>query len=178
VGIQSMMWPVNRIGKARGAYYVAVLVVAIVVLIFELQLQSGVQVYGVQVDRLTELQEKQLDAFLNMNSLLITLGTALLGAVGFLMVRERKTPSPTHLWAGFGSAICAMLSLYFGYQAYQDLLFMFQNSTFDLLTTLIERDRHAHFYTLLLGVVLFADFAFHELGQEDGDARPDSASHR
>jgi hypothetical protein len=169
-----MMWPVKRIGKARGAFYVAILVVATVVLIFELQLQSGAQVYGEQVDRLTEVQEKQLEAFLNMNGLLITLATALLGAIGFLMGRGRK---PTHLWAGFGSAICAMLSLYFGYQAYQDLLFMFQHNTFDLLTTLIERDRHAHFYTLLLGVVLFADFAFHELSQEDGDARPDNASH-
>lgn len=173
-----MMWPVNRIGKARGAFYVAILVLAVATFIFEVQLQSGAQVYGVQIDHLTQLQEKQLDAFLNMNSLLTTLGTALLGAVGFLMVRGRKTSSPTHLWAGFGSAICAMLSLYFGYQAYQDILYMFQYGTFDLLTnTVIEQDRHAHFYTLLLGVVLFADFAFHELSQEDGDARPDSASH-
>jgi glucan phosphoethanolaminetransferase (alkaline phosphatase superfamily) len=172
-----MMWPVNLIGKARGGYYVAVIVLAAAVWIVELQLQSGVQVYGVQIDHLSQLQEKQLDAFLNMNSLLTTLGTALLGALGFLMISGRKAhPSPKHLLAAFGSAICAMLSLFFGYQAYKDILFMFQNNTFDLDGTLIVWDRQAHFYTLLLGVLLFADFAFHTLSQEDGGVRPENPS--
>jgi hypothetical protein len=154
---------------ARLGFYIGAVVLAAGVWKIEVLMQSRMQVYGSLIDSLTQLQEKQLEAFLDMNRLVTTLGTTLLGAMGFFLASSRKAHSlPRELWAAFGSAVCVGLSLYFGYHAYEDILLMLQNKTFDLTSPQISWDRHAHFNTFLLGVFLFADFAFHELSKEDG----------
>lgn len=57
-------------------------------------------------------QSKELDAFLEMNRLITTLDTTLLGAMGFILANGRKTQrSGTTMWIAFASAFCVFLSL-------------------------------------------------------------------
>jgi hypothetical protein len=125
------------------------------------------------IETLSPLQEKQLQAFLNMNQLLIALGTTLLGAMGFLLANRAKGGSPVREpWLVGASAAFVGLSLYFGYKSYDDIMFILQPSgaSFDLYGSLIFSDRVAHFATLMIGVFLFADFAFREFSQEGDPA--------
>jgi hypothetical protein len=127
---------------------------------------NGKFVYEV-VNSLTAMQLKQLDALLEMNRLLTTLSTTLLAAVGFLIIKERKPRIRQELWAALASAVCIGLSLFFGYLVYLGILWMLGESFFDLTNPHILWARQAHFYAFLLGVVFFADFAFHYVREED-----------
>jgi len=122
--------------------------------------------------QLSPLQDKQMSAFLEMNRLLITLATSLLGAIGFLLANKREGQSARALWAALASAVCVGLSLYFGYRAYEDIIQMLQPPypAFDLTGPLVSWDRYAHFFTFLLGVFFFFDFAFHEVSKSKEDS--------
>jgi hypothetical protein len=117
-------------------------------------------------------QDRELDALLEMNRLITTLGTGLLAAIGFLLVNVRRAKrGPEALWAACSSALCVAFSLFFGYVVYLGVISMLQNQYFDLDVGPILWARQAHFYTFLLGVVLFGDFAFQNLHVEDGHER-------
>jgi hypothetical protein len=135
---------------------------------------TGVIVWGVQeymyfqgrayieerLDALSALQDKQLSAFLEMNRLLTTLGTTLLGATGFLLNTRRRGAEP-HMWLGLASALCIGLSIYFGYEAYEDILWMLEGRFFDLSNPEIHWTHAAEFYTFLLGAIFFCAFVTH-----------------
>lgn len=154
----------------RLVFYIGAILLAVVVWRSEVFMQSRAQVFGSAVDTLTELQEKQLGAFLDMNRLLTTLGTTVLGAMGLLLFGGFKGQSCSReLWAAIAGALCVGLSLYFGYHAYEDILFMLQNHTFDITSPGIFLDRQAHFYTFLAGAVFFADFVYQNMKTEDAN---------
>ena len=128
-------------------------------------------------DQLPSLDQQQLDAFLEMNRLLITLGTAVLGGLGFFLTRTGKRCLPwRELWPLVASAILAGCSLYFGYVAYQCILWMLQNDFFDMNNPAVLWARHYHFYTLLGSVLFFVDFFVHETSQEDRRERSQHAA--
>jgi hypothetical protein len=119
-------------------------------------------------------QQRELDALLEMNHLITTLCTGLLGGLGFLLVNGRKSRRRSvTLWAAFGSAVCVGCSLFFGYVLYLAIISMLQFGFFNLNNPQILWARQAHFYSFLLAVVLFGDFAFHNLSGEDQHARSD-----
>jgi hypothetical protein len=156
-----MTKPTRRAIVLRVSFYVAFLGFVLAVWQFQTYLAQGV--VEAPVSSLNPLQKSQLDAFLAMNSLVTTLTTGLLGALGFLLLNGRKVSrqSITAKWLAFGSALSAALSLFFGYVVYLALLDMLGNEAFDLSMPPIYWARQAHFYTFLLSVVLFGDFAFH-----------------
>ena len=153
----------------RLGMYIGLLVLAAIVWKLEVFIQSRVTVYGFIGSpgghvSLTDFKAKQLEAYLEMSRLLTTLGTTLLGAMGFLLVTRLKSKyPPQELWAAFACAVCVGLSLYYGYAGYQDILRMLQYEAVNFNRYDISFDRHAHFYAFLLGVFLFTDFAFHNL---------------
>lgn len=152
-------------------FYTGAIALVVAVVTYQHYVQSKTQVYGVVIERLSPLQDKQLQAFLGMNQLLIALGTTLLGAMGFILANRLKTRAPLkEAWPAVASAAFVGLSLYYGYKGYDDIVFMLQpgTPTFDLYGPLIRSDRTAHFTTLMIGVFLFADFALHEFNQEGG----------
>lgn len=129
---------------------------AVVLLVWQVQKHVTGAYFEPLIDSLTPLQEKQLDAFLEMNRLITTLGTALLGAIGFLLVNGRKEHlRPGALWTALGSTVCVGLSLLSGYIVYLGILWMLQSKFFNLNISGILWARQAHFYTFLLGVVFF-----------------------
>lgn len=124
------------------------------------------------------VDNSQLSALLDQNSLLTTLSTGLLGALGFFLIRGRNASRWTGaMWFAFASAGCAVLSLLFGYMVYLALLDMLRNQIFDLGLPAMWV-RYAQFYCFLLSVMLFGDFAFQTINAEDGNVREHhSASH-
>ena len=112
--------------------------------------------------------DQAVEAYENLNNLLITLGTGMLGAMGFLLTSKPKDHySPRILWAAGSSAACVGVSMYFGYLSYQNLQFVLTYSVGTLNTGLVEWPKAFHFYTLLGGAFFFADFVAQHLSKAD-----------
>jgi hypothetical protein len=112
-------------------------------------------------------QEKALQTYSDMSGLLTTLSTALLGGLGYLLINSRTAgPQVRHRLSALASAVFAVLSLYFGYVSHLSVLAATYRKTFDPYDLGVRWPSRAQFYTLLLGVFLFADFAFYELAEE------------
>ena len=112
--------------------------------------------------------DKAIDAYENLNNLLITLGTGILGAMGFLLTsRPKEHYRPRDLWPAGISAVFVGVSLYFGYLSYQNVQFVLMNSIGTLDTQIVEWPKALHFYSLLAGVFFFADFVIQHLSKAD-----------
>lgn len=130
----------------------------------QLSLQGGIA--GETVEKLSDVQAKQLDAYLELNRLLTTLGTTLLGAVFFLMFNS-KFVWKCRAWAAILGTLSISVSIFFSYIAYLFFIASLGDGTPDVTGSLPHWAQQAHFYTFLLGVVFFADFIFHNLPQQN-----------
>ena len=136
---------------------------------------GGIFGEAVPVTQLTNVQERQLDAYMEVNRLLTTLGTTLLGALGFLLFGQQKADAWTrHRLAAILGAFFVAVSIFFGYVAYSFVLQQLQNlaqpfevnPSLDLTSSSPHWAQQAHFYTFLAGVVFLTDFVFHNLTKE------------
>lgn len=160
-------YELTRSKLARFGFYLVVAALALAVWRIQQHLFATPYLEPLKTD-LTSLDQQQLSAFLEMNRLLITLGTAILGGLGFVLSRSRRRALAwRELWPVLASALFAGFSLYFGYVAYQCILWMLQNGFFDLNNAAVLWARHYHFYSLLLSVFFFADFFIHDTSRED-----------
>jgi hypothetical protein len=164
----------------RLAFYAGCIGLAVLAYGIEVHMQNSQQVLGeisssgssgqlTQPGSISNAQQAQLSALLEMNQLITTLGTTLMGALGFLLANRKAASKSRGLWAAFASFASVGLSIYFGYRAYRDIIEMLQNAQnigwFDVISGVIAVDRECHFLFFVLGVFFFADFAFHELNQ-------------
>ena len=165
----------------RLKFYVAATVIAAAVLVFQHYMDKrSYQDLGIisssslgQPDTIPPWEEKALEAYSAMSGLLITLATALLGALGYLLINATQAvPQLRHGLSAMGSALFAVLSLYFGYVSHLTVLSSTYTNVFNPYAFGVMWPSRSQFYTLLLAVFFFADFAFHELGKE---ARSDGA---
>jgi hypothetical protein len=165
----------------RLSFYVLAIVIAAAVLVFQYYMDKiAYQDPGIivssslsQPDTIPPWQAKALEAYSAMSGLLIGLATGLLGALGYLLTNARQTvPQLPHGMSAMGSALFGVLSLYFGYVSHLTVLSSTYSNVFNPYAFGIMWPSRSQFYTLLLAVFLFADFAFHELGQEAPGERP------
>lgn len=123
-----------------------------------------------QPGSVSDAEKARLSALLQMNQLITTLGTTLMGALGFLLANRKTGSGARGLWAAGASFACVGLSIYYGYNAYKSIISMLQNvqyiGWFDVVDGVIPKERAGHFFFFVLGVFFFADFAFHELNQK------------
>jgi len=100
--------------------------------------------------------------------LLITLASALLGALGLLLGNKFAGGGrPRHLWSAFACAIGAGVSLYYGYVVHMHLLGMIGYQAFDPTSAIFLDPSHYQFYALLIAAVFLVDFVFYNLGQDE-----------
>ena len=115
----------------------------------------------------SDWQKLSVEAMSESNRLLTTLGTAMLGALGFVLGGKMTGGSRgRHMWAGFLAATGGGLSLYFGFMSHLNLVAMINNDTFTPYNSVYQFSSHAQFYTLIAGAIFFADFAVHQLRGE------------
>lgn len=140
------------------------------------QAQGGV--VGSSPTQLDSVQERQLDAYLELDRLLTTFGTTLLGALGFLLFGWQRAGSWTqHRWASYLGVLCVATSIFFGYVAYLFVLWMLRNTADPDFTSLSPHwAQQAQFYTFLAGVLFLADFVFYNLNQEVAREKPQSVT--
>jgi hypothetical protein len=104
-----------------------------------------------------------------MGSIIISLSTALLGALGFLLFNGPNVKRG--LWAktlAFLSGVSAAISIYFGYLLYQTALELGSLQIFDPTLPVVVWTRRYQFFAFLLAVLLFGDFALDTFFLEDG----------
>jgi hypothetical protein len=161
-------------------FYVLAIVIGAVVLVFQHYMDKiAYQDPGIivssslnQPDTIPPWQEKALETYSSMSGLLTTLATALLGALGYLLINARQAvPQLHHGASAVGSALFAGLSVYFGYVSHLTVLSSTYSNVFNPYAFGIVWPSRSQFYTLLLAVFFFADFAFHELGKEGRSER-------
>jgi len=121
-----------------------------------------------------QLEEKAASEY---SSLLTTLATALVGALGWMMVEARKDSKKRHtklqhVWAAFLAAICAGVSLYYGSLSQKSLLIMLWSQNVDPLQGVYSFLARNQFVALGAGALFFADFAFHDFGKGDSNEKP------
>ena len=116
-------------------------------------------------DYAEQLQQRQLDSYFEMIQLLITLATVVIGGItGYVINRDNtmglSTPQVRRVVASW--ALCAA-SLYFGYLAYQQAVWMLNNGFFNTANPRIWIPTRAQFWSFLASVVVFADFVYSSL---------------
>jgi len=109
-----------------------------------------------------EYKKKQLDIWAEMNKLLITLATVVIGGIGGFVLKGSAphTLEPRQMRrAAAGWVFCA-LSLYFGYLAYQEASIMLSNGIFDAKSARLFWPTRGQFWSFLISVLVFADLAY------------------
>jgi hypothetical protein len=169
------MRPASGQRTYRLSFYILAILIAAVVLVFQRYMEKisyrdpGIVSSSTlnQPDTIPPWQEKALETYSAMSGLLTTLATALLGGLGYLLINARgAAPHLRHGAAAVGSALFAVLSIYFGYVSHLVVLSSCFGNSFHSYAFGVEWPSRSQFYTLLLAVFFFADFAFHELGKE------------
>lgn len=163
----------TEIGKRKLArFWFYFVVVILVVSIWSVRVYEYHKIFGVPgtifsgssgTPSPSDWQKMLAETMASMNSLLTTLCTGLLGAVGLLMVKAREGVKLRHMWAAFLAAISGGVSLYFGYASHLSLLAMVNNENLSAYDPVYLFSTQAQFYTLLAGAFFLADFAFQQL---------------
>jgi hypothetical protein len=106
-------------------------------------------------------------AMTDINALLTSLATALLGAIGLLIANAGNSSKTAHTWAAFLAAISGGVSLYCGYECHCFVLTMITNQTFfGTYEDAYLIYKNIQFFALLAGALFLADFAFHGLSED------------
>jgi hypothetical protein len=142
-------------------FYLAFSTVVIMLVAFEAFLTSLPFADAIP-DYAEQLQQRQLDSYFEMIQLLITLATLALGGItGYVLNRDPamglSNPQLRRVVASWG--LCAA-SLYFGYLAYQQAVWMLNNGFFNPANPRIWIPTRAQFWSFLASIVVFADFAY------------------
>jgi hypothetical protein len=157
-------WIVKTFG-----FYFAAFALAVLVWWTESRMQSGPTIY-VEIP----IQQAAVSAFSDMNRLLITLGTSLLGAMGLLLSGGLKGKScARELWAASAGGVSVALSIYYGYAANLAVISMVAGGSFDPYSPMLMRIHSAHFITFIAGVILFGGFIYKNMIAEGEDEDSD-----
>jgi hypothetical protein len=124
-------------------------------------------------DFAAELQQRQLDSYFQMIELLITLATLAMGGItGYVINRDNTIGlSGSQLRRVVASWTMCAASLYFGYLAYQQAVWMLNNGFFNPANPRIWIPTRAQFWSFLASVVVFADFVYASMQVNDKRAR-------
>jgi hypothetical protein len=151
----------------QALFYAFFIILLVCLALFEQYMISNIYIAATKLETLNNLQEKEIDLFIEMNHTPTTLATLAIGAIGILISsRYKGVPLPwgqrlraVGCW-GFAGA-----SLYFGYVSLHVLSLSLGRGFLDLSIPQVLWQRQMQFYTLIISVFLLADFVFRSLGE-------------
>ena len=142
-------------------FYLAFSTIVIVLVAFEAFL-TWLPFADAIPDFADELRQRQLDSYFQMIELLITLATLAMGGItGYVINRDNTMGLTPRLRRRVIASwtLCAA-SLYFGYLAYQQAVWMLNTGFFNPANPRIWIPTRAQFWSFLASVVVFADFVY------------------
>ncbi|MGO8983611.1 MAG: hypothetical protein ACLPHI_02635 [Terriglobales bacterium] len=155
-----------RAVTVNGGFYIGLVVLAIVLGILTYYIDSRPYVVPPAGDEAA--LSKALDTYAAAGNLLTTLATGLLAGMGWFFTNRHKQRYPARdVWPAIAGALCACLSIYFGYISSQNVQWLIENSIGTLDLPKIQWPRNLQFYTLLLSVFSFADFVRRDWNKVD-----------
>jgi hypothetical protein len=122
--------------------------------------QNNGGIVGEILSQCSGVENQQIQAYMEINRLLTTLGTTLLGAVFYLLSGGTKFVWTCRRWAALTGMIFVAISIFFGYVAYSFIISVLHEGRCDVSTLYPHWAQQTHFYTFFLGVVFFADFTY------------------
>ena len=151
--------PASR-GKSFVVHFVYYLLVATLVYLVWSYSPSDEHIVEPRRDNLQNIQEKELETFLDMNRFLTTLAAATIGGLGAIIFNRLKQELNYRqlLLAGL-TCFSAGGSLYCGYISYHKVIWMLHSQFFDLNIEGIVVPERLQFLGLVLALFFFGDFA-------------------
>jgi hypothetical protein len=140
----------------RGGLFAVVGILGAGYLLFN-HLMGGISFVADRITDLNDLQQKEIDIFLQMTSLLAGFATLALGGIGALIWDRRKkkrNPTPQLLMAAVSSGV----SLFFGYLSYRYLLWMLEQQFFVVNHRLVTTASLLQFLAFCISIIALADF--------------------
>ena len=120
---------------------------------------------------------KALDTYAAVGNVLTTLATGLLAAMGwFYTNRLSQRYTAREALPAVAGALCACLSIYFGYISSQNAQWLIEYSVGTLDLPKIQWPRNLQFYSLLLSLFSFADFVRRDWNKVDSHGGPTNTS--
>jgi hypothetical protein len=115
-----------------------------------------------EITDISSIQAKQLDMYTEMIKLLITLSTALFGAIGgmFAHFYEKKTTPPSQIHLALLGATLSGGSILCGYFSYQRVVWMLQVKVFNLSQPHISWTSQLQFLLFLTSAMIAALFGY------------------
>lgn len=102
------------------------------------------------VSQLEPRHERELDLFVEQSTLITTLATGVFAAIGAILLNSPKRGFRAGERTAFAATVAlAGLSLYFGYSAYEEAMWMLRVNTFNLASPPVLWSRRLQFYTFL-----------------------------
>ena len=149
-------------------FYLACATIVIVLVAFEAFL-TRLPFADAIPDFADQLRQRQLDSYFQMIELLITLATLAMGGITGYVINRDNTMGLSRVMRRRVVASWALgaASLYFGYLAYQQAVWMLDNGFFNPANPRIWIPTRAQFWSFLASVVVFADFVYASLQATD-----------
>jgi hypothetical protein len=149
-----------RSRRATVGFYIALFMIAIIVERLTAYINSAPYL-AAPIDPQT--LSRALDSYAAIGNLLTTLATGLLAGMAWFFTNRPKQGYPAHeLWPVAAGALCACLSIWFGYVGSQNLTFAIQHSI-KAGSSILQTPRIVQMVSLLFGVCFFADFLRRDL---------------
>jgi hypothetical protein len=148
--------------KTRSVRFYSLFLLTILVLVAFEAFLTSLPFADAIPDYAEELQQRQLDSYFQMIELLITLATLAMGGItGYLINRGREIGmSAAQFRRVIASWTLCAASLYFGYLAYQQVVWMLNNGFFNPYNPRVWVPTRGQFWCFLACVVVFADFVY------------------
>ena len=162
--------------RKRRFFWIILLAIGVFVayVSFEHLYVSRIQFAEEEIDSLTKLQEKQLDVFFRINTLLTGLATLVLagmaGAYAFNRHRNGRLSS-FQILAIILSCAFSVLSIGCGYFAHNKVLWMLENKFFNLANPQMLWTSRVQFWTLGVAAAFLAYFAYSTFRKQEAEIK-------
>ncbi|UCE07796.1 MAG: hypothetical protein JSW07_07120 [bacterium] len=145
--------------------FTGVLLPIVLIIIYFIFLHPTIPLPEIEKPTLDTIEIKAYEAFMERCKLLISLATALIGAIGLLFIWEKKKEIKTTNFQKafiFTSAISAGFSIYLGYITYCRIIEFLSNKMFNInvLNPYLRIPIEAQFWTFLISIILLGFFVF------------------
>lgn len=152
----------------------------VVLLIVILKVYFSAPFVEEEIVDINSMQQRQLDMYIEMIKLLITLGTFLFGAIAAMFAHfyeRRSTPRP-QVRLALLAIILSGVSILCGYLSYHRVIWMLQVNVFNLAQPRIVWTSHLQFFLFLASAIAAAWFGYRATEEDENETTNDFGCNR